>query len=83
MALRVNASCSPSSSASTARVRDHSPAYYANIFPGDLIYSVNGLPADLATFQSQMVGASEVKIKLMRGGKVREITMKIPPDWRV
>lgn len=63
-------------------IRDGSPAYQADMLPGDIITSVNGEPADVETWRHAMSGASVAKISFVRNGKTRELTIPIPPEWR-
>lgn len=63
-------------------VRDNSPAYEANVLPGDLITEVNGKPADPANWQSAVRTDPVLHIKLMRNGQARELSVPVPTDWR-
>lgn len=63
-------------------IRDGSPAYQADMLPGDIITSVNGEPADVETWRRAMTGAVEAKITFVRNGTTRELTIPIPPEWR-
>lgn len=63
-------------------IRDGSPAYQADMLPGDIITSVNGEPADVETWGRAMTGSSVVKISFFRNGTTRDLTILIPPEWR-
>jgi len=63
-------------------VRDGSPGYTADIFPGDIILSVNGRPADSAVWQEEQAKSPELQLELLRIGSKREIAVVIPPEWR-
>ena len=63
-------------------IRDGSPAYIADLLPGDVITSVNGSPSDEEALRRAMTTSSEVALKFIRNGTVREITIPIPVDWR-
>lgn len=63
-------------------VRDGSPAYEANILPGDLIMEVNGKPADPADWQAAVRNDPVLRVKLMRNGQPRELSLTMPAEWR-
>ena len=63
-------------------VRDGSPAYEANILPGDLIIEVNGSPADLTNWVAALQRDQVLHVKLMRNGQQRESSISIPAEWR-
>jgi hypothetical protein len=63
-------------------VRDGSPAYEANILPGDLIVEVNGKPADAANWQAAVKGDAVLHVRLMRNGQPRELAITVPAEWR-
>lgn len=63
-------------------VRDGSPAYYADLLPGDIIIQVNGLPSDEPNWQAAIRSTEPLKVKVMRNGQSRELIVTIPDDWR-
>lgn len=65
-------------------VRQGSPAYEANLLPGDVVLYVNGKPADFPTWNSEIPAANggPVKLSVMRNGQAREIVLTVPPEWR-
>lgn len=63
-------------------VRDSSPAYQADIFPGDIILKVNGEPADEANWRAAMLGPQPMTVQLHRNGNLRELKVLVPDDWR-
>jgi hypothetical protein len=64
-------------------IRDGSPAYQANLLPGDAVIQVNDQPADLTAWHSAIASTTPAKIHLIRNGQARDITLTIPPEWRV
>jgi len=62
--------------------RDGSPAYEANLLPGDVIIKVNGAPADIDTWKAAVKGDKPLVVDFFRNGEPREITMVVPPEWR-
>lgn len=62
-------------------VRDDSPAYNADLLPGDIVLQVNGLPADPATWQAATRSEGPMKVHCLRNGQPRDIAIVIPPDW--
>lgn len=63
-------------------VRDGSPAYNADILPGDIVLKINDLPADHAAWQAAMQTNQSIKIDLHRKGSMRRIEVTVPADWR-
>lgn len=63
-------------------VRDNSPAYYADLLPGDIITQVNGQPADPAGWLAAIKTDIPLNITLIRNGRARQISLIIPEDWR-
>jgi C-terminal processing protease CtpA/Prc len=62
-------------------VRDGSPAYKADILPGDVIIRVNDQPADVENWEAALRGLS-LSVKILRNGQPREIRVDVPADWR-
>lgn len=63
-------------------VRDGSPAYHADLLPGDIITHVNGLPSDVETYRSEAAHKAEVTVKFIRNGTARTMLVHIPAEWR-
>ncbi|CCA93375.1 PDZ domain-containing protein [Novosphingobium sp. PP1Y] len=63
-------------------IRDGSPAYLADILPGDIILTVNGNPADLSNLQKAASGPQPIKVQIARNGALREIDLEIPTEWQ-
>jgi hypothetical protein len=63
-------------------IRDGSPAYNANILPGDVVVKVNGAPADLQVWMAAVKSDAPMKVSLFRNGEPREIILMVPPEWR-
>ena len=63
-------------------IRDGSPAYEANLLPGDVIVEVNGLPADAPNWAAAVKANEPMHVKLFRNGEPREITMTVPTEWK-
>lgn len=63
-------------------VRDDSPAYHADILPGDVITHVNGLPADDANWRNATKADEPMRVHLIRNGQPRDLTMVVPAAWR-
>lgn len=63
-------------------VRDGSPAYQADMLPGDVVTHVNGLPADEVNWQAALKSNAPMNVKLFRNGQVRELPLTVPPEWR-
>lgn len=63
-------------------VRDGSPAYIADLLPGDIVTHVNGQPADQEAWQAAIRGEQPLSVHVVRNGKPRDLTLTIPPDWR-
>lgn len=61
-------------------IRNGSPAYIANLLPGDIIAEVNGQPADEANWKSARAQSSSLKLKVYRNSQIREITLNVPPS---
>jgi PDZ domain len=64
-------------------VRDGSPAYDADIVPGDIITTVNGQPFALDAWNAAMrrPPGESTSIGISRGGAIRTVSVKIPGGW--
>lgn len=63
-------------------VRDGSPAYYADVLPGDIVLKINGIAADNAAWDAAMATNLPIKIELFRNGSMRQLELIVPDDWR-
>ena len=63
-------------------VRDGSPAYMADILPGDVVLKVNDAPADTETWIKSVKGAQPMSVVLWRAGKLRQVSLSVPPEWQ-
>ncbi len=63
-------------------VRDGSPAYNSDIFPGDVILQVNGAPADFDNWHRALIDDKPLKVHFVRNNQQRDLEMSIPPEWR-
>lgn len=63
-------------------VRDFSPAYYADILPGDIILKINGKPAELSTWWNEILDAEPDNLEIVRNGRPATITLTVPEEWR-
>jgi hypothetical protein len=59
-------------------IRNGSPAYNANLLPGDIIAEVNGQPADETSWKTARAQSSTLRLKVYRNSQVREITLNVP-----
>lgn len=64
-------------------VRDESPAYYADIIPGDIIIGVNDQPYSETTWKAAISSGNPIKVEIFRNGRVKLVSLVIPPDWRL
>lgn len=64
-------------------VREGSPAFYADMLPGDIILSINGDRLTLAGWTAVMRGpaGSKVRVGLRRHGEDKTLTVVIPERW--
>lgn len=62
-------------------VRDDSPAYLADILPGDIITQVNGEPFDRAKVAQAATPGETLQIHLFRRGQQKDLQVQIPADW--
>jgi hypothetical protein len=65
-----------------AVVRDGSPAYLADLLPGDVVLKVNGLPADQPNWQAAIRADAPLTVEIARNSQRKELTITVPPDWR-
>jgi PDZ domain len=63
-------------------VRDASPAFNADVFPGDIVVSVNGQLADLETWNLAIRDNETLAVRILRNGQQREVKITIPADWK-
>lgn len=63
-------------------VRDGSPGYKADIFPGDIILAVNGEPYDYDALIAATRQDQPFVITVFRNGQRRDISLTVPEDWR-
>lgn len=62
-------------------VRDGSPAYNADILPGDLVTHIDDQAADADTWRSATRSPAPHKVRVLRRGQVRGLSLVVPPDW--
>jgi len=64
-------------------VRDGSPAYNADIVPGDIILAVNDQPLALDAWNAAMAAptGTKIKVSLQRQNAPRDVIVTIPPGW--
>ncbi|MEA1619573.1 PDZ domain-containing protein [Erythrobacter sp. T5W1-R] len=63
-------------------VRDNSPAFDADIFPGDIVIQVNDLPATATNWRNSINGPQPMQLKVLRDGSPKDITMNVPKEWQ-
>jgi hypothetical protein len=63
-------------------VRDGSPAYIADLLPGDVILRVNGNAADDENWQAAARGQQPMQIELSRNGSLRKVELSVPDEWK-
>lgn len=63
-------------------IRDGSPAYSADLFPGDIITKINGQPADTDVLKSALTGPQPLIIQIDRKGQLKDISVNVPPEWQ-
>ncbi|HZU64588.1 MAG TPA: PDZ domain-containing protein [Novosphingobium sp.] len=63
-------------------VRDGSPAYVADIFPGDIITKINGLPVGTEVVKAALIGPQPVTLHVDRNGQQKDISVNVPPEWQ-
>lgn len=60
-------------------VRTGSPAFLADVFPGDALKAINDLPVyDAPTFRAAVAQHGQLRLTLIRGGAERTITTTVP-----
>lgn len=62
-----------------AYIQDGSPAYKANLLPGDIVAEVNGVPADADNWKAERAKQQPLRLKIFRNREVRELTLVVPP----
>lgn len=62
-------------------VRRGSPAYNADLLPGDVIRAVDGQPFDEATVRQEIQSGQALHLSIDREGKPVEIAVTVPPQW--
>lgn len=63
-------------------VRRGSPAYDANLVPGDLVKAVNGKPADLDDLKLVIQADGAAHLTVIRLGNPVEVDLNVPSEWR-
>lgn len=63
-------------------IRDGSPAFNADLFPGDIITKINGQPVDMQNVKSYLSGPQPLLLQVERGGQSKEISVTVPPEWQ-
>lgn len=63
-------------------VRDYSPAYYADILPGDIILKINGKPADPNIWWSEILDSEPDMLEILRRGQTLTLPLLVPEEWR-
>lgn len=62
-------------------VRDNSPAYLADILPGDIITQLDGQPFDGEKWKAAVVPGATLRVQIVRGGQRRLMNIPIAADW--
>ncbi|WP_099185208.1 PDZ domain-containing protein [Sphingobium fuliginis] len=62
-------------------VRDNSPAYLADILPGDIITQLDGQPFDGEKWKVAAVPGATLRVQIVRGGQRRLMNIPIAADW--
>jgi S1-C subfamily serine protease len=79
--LTLRASLQRNTGAFVFAIEDDSPAFFANILPGDVVIGVDGeeilTPSGLSTAASQKASATIV-LQLLRGGEV--VNVSVAPE---
>lgn len=63
-------------------VRDYSPAYYADILPGDIILKINGKPADPNIWWAEILDGEPDTLEILRRGAPASLELVVPEEWR-
>ena len=63
-------------------VRDGSPAYAADIFPGDIITKINGQPVAPEVAKAAFTGPQPITLHVDRNGQQKDISVNVPPEWQ-
>jgi len=63
-------------------VRDGSPAYTADIFPGDIVTKINGQPVDAEAIKAAVAGPQPISLHVERNGQQKDISVNVPPEWQ-
>lgn len=63
-------------------IRDGSPAYVSDIFPGDIITQIDGKPFDKPALDAAFATGKPFPIKVYRNGQYKDIIVTTPENWR-
>lgn len=62
-------------------VRDNSPAFLADVLPGDIITQLDGQPFDGEKWKAAAVPGATLHVEIFRSGKRRPMNIAIGTDW--
>ena len=64
-------------------IREGSPAYQADLLPGDLLLTIDGKGCDTTALKEAIANYSQpMAMTLLRGGAQKTVTVTIPEEWR-